>query len=75
VKPRYWKVLIHSSFSLYIVREGSYADDISLLAETVEELNMMLQVCQAWTDQNGFVFSVEKSKAMVLAGTDPLGWL
>jgi len=49
-----------------------YAGDISLLAETVEELNMMLQVCQAWADQSGSVFSVKKSKATVLAGTDPL---
>jgi len=49
-----------------------YVDGASLLAETVEELNMMLQVRQAWADQSGFVFSVEKSKATVLAGTDPL---
>jgi len=33
---------------------------------------MMLQVCQAWADQKGFVLSVEKSKATVLAGIDPL---
>jgi len=54
------------------IKDLLYADDISLLAETVEELNTMLQVCQAWANQNGFVFSVEKSKAMILVGTDPL---
>ena len=54
------------------IKDLLYADDVSLLAETAEDLNMMLQVCQAWADQNGFMFSVEKSKAMVLAGTDPL---
>jgi len=42
-----------------------YADGTSLLAETVEELNTVLQVRQAWADQNDFVFSVEKSKATV----------
>jgi len=54
------------------IKDLLYADDISLLAEIVEKLNMMLQVCQAWANQNSFVFSVEKSKAMVLAGTVPL---
>ena len=48
-----------------------YADDISLLAESAEELQSMLSVCEAWAAENGFEFSVEKSKAMVLAGTDP----
>jgi len=58
-----------------IIKDLLYADDISLLAETVEELNIMLQVRQAWANQSGFVFSVEKSKATVLAGTDPLDCL
>jgi hypothetical protein len=48
-----------------------YADDIALLAETPEDLRAMLQVCQQWATDNGFIFSVEKSKVMVLAGDNP----
>ena len=53
------------------VKDLLYADDISLLAETAEELNSMLQICERWARENGFEFSVGKSKVMVLAGTDP----
>ena len=48
-----------------------YADDIALLAETPEDLSAMLRVCQQWAAENGFTFSVEKSKVMVLAGDNP----
>ena len=48
-----------------------YADDAAILAETTENLNRLLLVCHQWADENGFEFSVEKSKAMVLAGPQP----
>jgi hypothetical protein len=48
-----------------------YADDMALLAESPEDLVTMLQVCQRWANENGFTFSVEKSKVMVLAGANP----
>ena len=48
-----------------------YADDIALLAETPEALCAMLHVCQQWATETGFIFSVEKSKVMVLAGPKP----
>ena len=54
-----------------VIKDLLYADDIALLAETIEELNSMLQVCQAWAEENGFDFSVDKSKAMLLVGTSP----
>jgi hypothetical protein len=53
------------------VKDLLYADDTALLAETPEDLNAMLQVCQRWAEENGFTFSVEKSKVMVLAGDNP----
>ena len=48
-----------------------YADDIALLAESPEDLNAMLHVCEQWATESGFIFSVEKSKVMVLAGRNP----
>jgi hypothetical protein len=54
-----------------LLKDLLYADDVSLLAESPEDLNQMLQVCQVWASENGFEFSVDKSKVMVLAGLDP----
>ena len=54
-----------------MIKDLLYADDISLLAESPEDLNRVLAVCQEWATENGFEFSVDKSKAMVLAGLDP----
>jgi hypothetical protein len=48
-----------------------YADDIALLAESIEDLRSMLQVCQEWASETGLEFSIEKSKVMVLAGPSP----
>ena len=53
------------------IKDLLYADDIALLAETAEDLNSMLQVCQEWANETGFVFSVDKSKVMVLTGANP----
>lgn len=53
------------------IKDLLYADDAAILAETPEDLNRMLSVCQQWAEENGFEFSVEKSKAMVLAGPTP----
>lgn len=51
-----------------LLRDLMYADDIGLLSETAEGMNKMLETCVQWAGQEGFEFSVEKSKAMVLAG-------
>jgi len=50
------------------LRDLVYADDIDLLSTTAEDMNKMLEVCTDWAGEEGFEFSVEKSKAMVLAG-------
>lgn len=51
-----------------ILRDLEYADDINLMSETAEGMNTMLDVCVDWAGIEGLEFSVEKSKAMVLAG-------
>ena len=53
------------------IKDLLYADDTALLAETPEDLNAMLGVCQEWADAHGMAFSIEKSKVMVLAGSNP----
>jgi len=50
------------------IKDLLYADDICLLAESEEELQALLCVCEEWAQITGFTFSVEKSKVMVLAG-------
>ena len=54
-----------------VLRDLVYADDIGLLSETVDGMNKMLRMCQEWADQEGMQFSVDKSKAMILAGPEP----
>lgn len=51
-----------------LLKEGFYADDIFLVAETVEELQEMLNVCDEWALESGLQFNVPKSKVMVLTG-------
>lgn len=51
-----------------LLKDLLYADDIGLLAESIEELQGMLQVCEKWALENGFTFSVGKSKVMILTG-------
>jgi hypothetical protein len=51
-----------------VFKEGFYADDIILAAESVEELQAMLGVCELWAAEVGLSFNVPKCKTMVLAG-------
>ena len=51
-----------------LLKDLFYADDIGLLAESVEEIQGMLQVCEEWAMENGFTFSVGKSKVTLLTG-------
>ena len=48
----------------------SYADDIALVAETVEELRALVAACEAWAAAAHvqMSFNSPKSKLLVLAG-------
>ena len=54
-----------------LLKDLFYADDIGLLAESAAELQGLIQVCEEWALENGFTFSVEKTKVMILAGHIP----
>jgi hypothetical protein len=70
-----------------VFREGFYADDVVLVAETPDQLQQMLKVCDTWALEVGLQFNVPKSKVMVLTGArlaelpaltlsgQPLGWV
>ena len=49
-------------------KQGFYADDVFLVAESIEELQQMLAICETWAASVGLQFNVPKSKVMVLAG-------
>jgi len=51
-----------------LFREGFYADDVVLVAESPDQLQQMLGVCDLWAVEVGLQFNVSKSKVMVLAG-------
>ena len=51
-----------------LFKEGFYADDIVLVAESIAELQRMLAICESWANSVGLKFNVPKSKVMVLAG-------
>jgi hypothetical protein len=51
-----------------VLREGFYADDVVLVADTPDQLQRMLDVCDQWAAEVGLQFNVPKSKLMVLAG-------
>lgn len=51
-----------------VFKEGFYADDVMLMAETAEELQDMLRVCERWAAEVGLEFNVPKCKLMVLTG-------
>ena len=55
-----------------VFREGFYADDVVLVAETPDQLQGMLDVCDQWAVEVGLEFNVPKSKVMVLTGARPL---
>ena len=38
-----------------LLKDLLYADDIGLLAESIEELQGMLQVCEKWALENGLL--------------------
>jgi hypothetical protein len=48
-----------------------FADDICLAAESFEDLDGMLKVCQEWADEWGMSFNHNKTEAMQLAGRIP----
>lgn len=50
------------------VRLLFYADDVFLVARTVDELRAMLRVCEQWARDVGLSFNVPKSKVMLLSG-------
>jgi len=54
-----------------LFKEGFYADDVLLVAESSEELQGMLRVCEVWAAEVGLQFNVPKSRVMILAGTPP----
>jgi hypothetical protein len=51
-----------------IIRGLFFADDICLLAETMEDMRHMLAVCEGWADEFGMTFNAGKSEMMQLAG-------
>ena len=55
-----------------VFREGFYADDVVLVAETPDQLQGRLDVCDQWAVEVGLEFNVPKSKVMVLTGAKPL---
>ena len=48
-----------------------FADDIVLTAESLEDLKLMLQICEDWAREYGISFNASKSKLMQLAGRIP----
>lgn len=48
-----------------------FADDIVLTAESIEDLKLMLQICEEWAHEYGISFNASKSKLMQLAGPIP----
>ena len=51
-----------------IIRGLFFADDICLLAETMEDMRDMLAVCEGWAEEFGMTFNAGKSEMMQLAG-------
>ena len=47
-----------------------YADDIALMADSPEELQQMLDICQKFADKSSFQFSMEKGKSHVIVFGD-----
>jgi len=45
-----------------------FADDIALCAETITDLQRMLEICDAWAAEYGITFNASKSEVMQLCG-------
>ena len=50
------------------IRGLFFADDICLLAETMEDMQHMLTICEQWAEEFGMSFNAGKSEMMQLAG-------
>ena len=48
-----------------------FADDICLTADSLEDLQEMLDICQTWAEEYGMSFNTGKSELMQLAGKIP----
>ena len=42
-----------------------FADDIVLVSESVENLQMLINICESWAQENKMVFNTSKCKVMV----------
>jgi hypothetical protein len=51
-----------------IIRGLFFADDICLLAESMEDMRRMIAVCEEWAEEFGMTFNAGKSEMMQLAG-------
>ena len=51
-----------------IIRGLFFADDICLLAESMEDMRRMLATCEEWAQEFGMTFNAGKSEMMQLAG-------
>jgi hypothetical protein len=51
-----------------IIRGLFFADDICLLAESMEDMERMLAICEEWAQEFGMTFNAGKSEMMQLAG-------
>ena len=54
-----------------MLRSLFFADDICLLAESLEDLKRMLQICYTWAEEFGMSFNEDKCELMQLAGKVP----
>ena len=50
------------------IRGLSFAHDICLMAESMEDMRRMLAICEGWAQEFGMAFNAGKSEMMQLAG-------
>jgi hypothetical protein len=56
-----------------MIRALGFADDIALIPNDIEDLDKMMKICEEWANEYGMSFSEEKSKIMLLEGTQKEG--